>query len=111
MRLGIFSEPITEVNYRDYALTTPFGRPAGRWARHFGFNQFQFLGALSEELVFGCAIADIKYVGTAFMYLYEPSTRRLVEHSFRVPLGWGSVSTNRPKPGARRSDRGAPRSR
>ena len=99
VRLGIFSEPITEVNYRDYALTTPFGRPAGRWARHFGFNQFQFLGALSEELVFGCAIADIKYVGTAFMYLYEPSTRRLVERSFQVPLGLGISFDQSPETG------------
>jgi hypothetical protein len=100
VRLGIFSEPVMEVNYRDYALTTPFGRRAGRWVRHFGFNQFQFLGALCDEIVFGCAIADIKYVGTAFLYLYEPSTRRLVEHSFRAPLALGTSFDQRPETGS-----------
>ncbi|MGH7785941.1 MAG: DUF2804 domain-containing protein [Candidatus Binatia bacterium] len=89
VRCGIFAEPVGEVNYRDYTLTTPFGAPAGRWARRFGFNQFQFLGALSESLVFGCAIADIKYAGTVFVYLFEPASGRLVEHSFQTPLGRG----------------------
>jgi hypothetical protein len=99
VRLGIFAEPVAEVNYRDYALTTPFGRPAGRWARHFGFNQFQFLGALSEDLVVGCAIADIRYVGTAFVYLYDPASRRLVEHSVRTPLGRGVEFDQAPESG------------
>jgi uncharacterized protein DUF2804 len=99
VRLGIFNEPVAEVNYRDYVLTTPFGRPAGRWARHFGFKQFQFLGALCDELVFGCAIADVKYAGTAFVYLYEPATRRLVEHSFQMPLGLGIGFDQAPETG------------
>ena len=99
VRLGIFSEAIADVNYRDYALTTPFGRPAWRWARHFGFNQFQFLGALSEDLVFGCALADIKYAGTAFVYLYEPSSRRLAEHSFQAPLARGIRFDQAPETG------------
>ncbi len=99
VRLGIFSEPIADVNHRDYALTTPFGRPAGRWARHFGFNQFQFLGALCDDLVFGCAVADIKYVGTAFVYLYDPKARRLDEHSYRAPLGRGISFDQAPETG------------
>jgi len=37
---------------------------SSRLARRFAFNQIEFYGALSEELVFGCAIADIRYVGT-----------------------------------------------
>ena len=88
-RFGIFTEPIDEVNYRDFELLSPFGKRVGRLRRHFAFNQFQFLGALSEQLVFGCAMADIKYVGTAFVYCYEPATRRFAEHSFQQPLARG----------------------
>jgi len=99
VRLGIFAQPIHEVNYRDYALTTPLGRPARRWARRFGFNQFQFLGALSESLVFGCAIADVKYVGTAFAYCYEPATRRFAEFSFTQPLARRTRFTQTPESG------------
>lgn len=99
LRVGIFDAPIEAVNYRDYPLRTPLGRRAGRWARHFRFKQFQFLGALAEELVFGCAIADIRYAATAFVYLYEPSSRRLVEHSFRAPLGRGLDCDQAPERG------------
>ncbi len=99
VRLGIFAQPITEVNYRDFALTTPFGRPARRWARRFGFNQFQFLGALSESLVFGCAITDLKYVGTAFAYCYDPATRRFAEYSFTQPLARRTCFTQTPETG------------
>lgn len=99
VRFGIFPAPVDEVNHRDFALTDPFGRPRGRFARHFAFNQFQFLGALSEELVFGCAIADLKYVGTAFLYCYEPRTRRFGEYSFRRLLALGTHFTQTPESG------------
>ncbi len=99
VRLGIFREPILEVNHRDFRLLNPFGRPRGRLARHFAFNQFEFFGALSEELVFGCAIADIKYVATAFAYCYDPRTRRLREFGFRRPLAIGTRFTQAPEGG------------
>lgn len=97
--VGIFPEPVAEVNFRDCELRTPLGRPAGRLARHFGFNQFQFLGGLSEELVFGCALADIKYAGTAFVYLFDPKSRRLTERSFQRPLAIGVAFDQRPEDG------------
>jgi hypothetical protein len=99
VRFGIFDHAITDVNYRDYALTDPLGRPPRRLARRFGFKQFQFLGALSEQLVFGCAITDLKFVGTAFAYCYEPATRRFAEFSFTQPLGRGTRFTQTPESG------------
>jgi hypothetical protein len=99
VRFGIFPDPILDVNHRDFVLTDPFGRVRGRLARHFAFNQFQFLGALGEELVFGCAIADLKYVGTAFVYCYEPRTRRYVEHSLKRLLARGMRFDQRPEDG------------
>jgi hypothetical protein len=98
-RVGIFSAPIDDVNYHDFDLRTPFGRRAGRLRRHFGFNQFQFLGGLSETVVFGCAIADLKYVASAFVYVYEPATRRFHEASFRMPLSIGVHGDQRPETG------------
>ena len=99
VRFGIFPHPIDEVNFRDYPLADPFGRPRGRLGRHFAFKQFQFLGALSEELVFGCAIADLKYVGTSFVYCYAPKTRRFAEYSFKRPLALGTTFTTTPETG------------
>lgn len=99
-RFGVFPEPVAEVNFRDFDLRTPMDGRAGPLARHFGFNQFQFLGGLSEALVFGCAIVDIRYVGQAFLYFYEPLTRRLSEFSFRAPLAFGTHFDQRPEDGS-----------
>ena len=100
VRFGIFPGPVLAVNHRDFPLTTAFGRRRGRLGRHFAFNQFQFLGALSEDLVFGCAIADVKYVSTAFVYCFEPRTRRFAEWSLRRPLGIGTQFTDTPESGS-----------
>jgi hypothetical protein len=100
VRVGIFAAPIDEVNYRDFDLRNPFGRRVGALGRHFGFKQFQFLGALSETVVFGCAIAALKYVNTAFVYVYEPATRRFHEASFRMPLSLGVHCDQRPETGS-----------
>ena len=100
VRIGIFPEPIDEVNYRDFDLRSPLGRPAGRLRRHFAFKQFQFLGALSETVVFGCAIADLKFLSTAFVYVYEPATRRFHEASLRTPLSRGVQCDQRPETGS-----------
>jgi hypothetical protein len=100
VRLGIFAEPIDAVNHRDFVLRDPFGRPRGRLARHFGFHQFQFLGGLSDRLVFGCAIIDTRWVSTAFVYCYDPATRRRVARSVKRPFGIGFQGTNAPEVGA-----------
>lgn len=100
VRVGIFPDPIENVNYRDYDLRSPFGRARGRLARHFGFNRFQFLGALSEDLVFGCAIADTRLVGTVFVYFYDPKSGIYEEKTFRPLLAQGIRFETRPEDGA-----------
>ena len=99
-RFGVFSEAVSEVNFRDYDLRSPMDHRRGPLARHFGFHQFQFLGGLSESLVFGCAIVDIRVVGQAFAYFYEPLTRHLAEFSFRTPLALGVHFDQRPEDGS-----------
>jgi hypothetical protein len=98
-RFGVFTEAVSEVNFRDYDLRSAMDRRRGPFARHFAFNQFQFLGGISESLLFGCAIVDIGLVGQAFLYLYEPLSRRLSEWSFRTPLAVGTNFDQRPEDG------------
>ena len=99
VRLGIFDTPIDQVNHRDFVFRDPFGKPRGRLARHFGFHQFQFLGGLSDRLVFGCAIVDTRWLATAFVYCWDPATRRRVEHGVRRPFGMGLVASDTPETG------------
>ncbi len=100
IRYGVFAEPILEVNYRNYTLLSPLDRPRGRLARHFGFNQFQFLGGLSDSLIFGCAIADMKIAASAFLYFYEPTTGGFANFSFMAPLAVGCRFDQRPEDGS-----------
>jgi hypothetical protein len=88
------------VNYRDYDLRSPFDRRRGPLARHFGFNRFQFLGALGEDLVFGCAVADTRAVGAVFVYFYDPRTGVYEEKTFRTPFALGIDFDCRPEDGS-----------
>ncbi|MBF0237724.1 MAG: DUF2804 domain-containing protein [SAR324 cluster bacterium] len=90
IRFGIYDKPISRINYLDYDFRTPMGRKislAEKWA---GFNQFQYFGIISDDLLFGCAISNIRFIGVAFMYLYQPSTQRLIEYSYKQPLALGT---------------------
>ncbi|MCA9716267.1 MAG: DUF2804 domain-containing protein [Myxococcales bacterium] len=98
-RYGVFSGPVEEINGADFQLTDPFDRPVSWLRRYFSYNQFQFIGALSPALVLGCAIVDIRYVGTAFVYLFEPSTRRVRHFTFRTPLALGARFAKTPERG------------
>jgi len=99
-RFGVFSEPVSEVNFRDYDLRSPMDRRRSALARRLAFRQFQFLGGLCESLVFGCAIVDVRLVSQAFLYFYEPLTRRRAEFSFRSPLAIGTHFDQRPEDGS-----------
>jgi hypothetical protein len=89
IKTGIFDHPIAEINYNDFDYRTPMGKKAGLFRRWFGFNQFQFIGAISDSLIMGCGIANVKLIAVSFVYFYAPKTQKLVEYSFQTPLAVG----------------------
>ncbi|GIW43898.1 MAG: hypothetical protein KatS3mg077_1180 [Candidatus Binatia bacterium] len=99
VRFGLFEEAVAEVDFRRCRLIDEFDRPASRWRRHFGFKQFEFLGGLSEQVVFGCALVNIRYAASAFVYAYWPRERKLEEYNFLRPLEWGVRMDPRPEDG------------
>lgn len=103
---GVFSRPIRQINHKDFAYHTPMDRPATRLEKHFAFNQFQFVGVCSEELVFGCALVDIKFIGNAFLYLFDRATGELQEFSFMMPLAANTQLSTTPDAGTSRFKRG-----
>ncbi len=97
--LGLFTEPVLDVNFPDFRYANPFGRPYGSLKKRFAFKQFQFLGAVSPGLVFGCAIVDVKFMSSAFVYFFDPRTGRRVGSSFQRPL-WGAKFDRTPETGS-----------
>jgi hypothetical protein len=88
-RFGVFEDAVGDVNVADYRHRTPIGKRAGRLATWAGFKQFQYFGVISDELMFGCALAHLRHTAIAFAYVYEPGAGMLVEHGSRAPLGFG----------------------
>lgn len=103
---GVFSCPVRQINYRDFVYHTVMDRPATRLEKHFAFNQFQFVGICSDDLVFGCALVDIKYLGNAFIYLYDRRNGTLQDFSFMMPLAARTHLSNTPDEGTSHFQRG-----
>lgn len=99
---GLFDTPPDEINYRDYELRSPMDRRRGRLARHFAFNQFQFVALSSPELIVGLAIVDLKWLSNAFVYAYSPRSGAFEQHSFLQPLARGTHIAPRPNGGQAR---------
>ncbi|WP_196221524.1 DUF2804 domain-containing protein, partial [Sansalvadorimonas verongulae] len=91
VRQGLFERPVGEINYRDFRLRTPMGKEANAFQRWFGFNQFQFMSAISPELIVCAAIVDVRIAVTSFVYIYHPKSSSLNSYQFKAP-GFGSFS-------------------
>lgn len=96
---GVFDHPINEINVEEFAYQTTMDKPANRLAKHFHFNQFQFFGVLTDELIVGCAIAHLKYLSNAFVYLYDRQTRQFEDVSLLQALGWNTRLSTQPNQG------------
>ena len=85
-RFGYFNEIINKINCEDFKYKSPLGKQKGKLAKKIDFKEFQFIGLLSEDLILGCAIADIKYASNAFIYFYDPKNKDFEEFSFLNPF-------------------------
>jgi len=97
--LGRFSQPVNEINVENADYRTPMNKRAGAWKKHFNFKRFQYFGGISDEIIFGCALADVRYVGAAFVYVYRLSDGAMKTWQYKTPLAFGMNLTNRPDNG------------
>ena len=94
-RFGYFDDALSTINSQDFAYETPFGSQRADWQKWLGFKEFQYFGGMSNQLIFGCAIAHLRYVAVAFVYVYDIEKRDLWSKSWRSPLGLGfSLASN-----------------
>ncbi|MBC9250016.1 hypothetical protein A9179_06965 [Pseudomonas alcaligenes] len=96
---GIFPAAPGAVNWRDFDFRSPMGRRLGALAKWRRFHQFQYFGLISDELIGGCALANLSLLTAGFVYLYHPASGRMVERQFRLPLGLGSSFSQQPNAG------------
>jgi hypothetical protein len=93
---GIFPAAPGLINYRDFDFRSPMGRKLGALAKWRRFHQFQYFGLISDELIGGCALANLSLLGVGFVYLFHPASGRMTERQFKLPLGFGSQFSQAP---------------
>ncbi len=96
---GIFPHAVGEVNYRDYALRSPMGRTLGALSKWRRFHQFQYFGLISDQLIGGCALANLSLTGVGFVYLFHPASGRMIKRQFKLPLSIGTQFSQQPNNG------------
>lgn len=93
---GRFDDAVATINHRDFDCRTPMGKPASAFRRWIGFKQFEYFGLISDELLFGCALANLRHVSMVFCYVYLPATGELKEYSFRNLLARKTSQSDSP---------------
>lgn len=83
---GLLADGVETINYLDYDLRTVMDKKRSQLAKKFKFNQFQFVSIISEQLIIGVAIVDLKLMSNAFVYVYDTYSKKFDEFSFLQPL-------------------------
>ncbi len=108
-RFGLFDEPVGPISPGDFVPRNPMGGRAGLLSRRFGFKHFQFMGAVSPDLFAACAMVWTGLVASAFLYVFDPSSRRMIRHDFEALLGRGFEYNPDPDDGVSRLEKGGNR--
>jgi hypothetical protein len=69
---GVFPKSVGKINHMDFDLRNTMDKRLGALAKRYKFNQFQFIGFTSPDLIIGIAIVDLKIASNCFVYAYQP---------------------------------------
>ena len=97
---GVFPKSISEINHMDFDLRNAMDKRLGTLAKRYKFNQFQFIGFTSSELIVGIAIVDLKIASNCFVYAYHPETKKFEEFSSIQPLALKTSMSLKPNDGS-----------
>lgn len=76
---GQFDSPVTVFNIKKFSYLNSMDKPASALSKHLNFKQFQFVSVVTPDYVIAVAIADIRYLGSAFCYFYDIKSDELIE--------------------------------
>lgn len=104
---GVFKGSVGEINHLDYDLRNTMDRPLSKLSKRLKYNQFQFIGLTSPDLIVGIAIVDLKFASNCFVYAYQPSTQKFEEFSFIQPFARNTAMSPKPNDGSASFVKGA----
>ncbi|KLN64931.1 DUF2804 domain-containing protein [Vibrio sp. VPAP30] len=81
----------------DYRNT--MDKRANSVTKYFHYKQFQFVSLKTARFIIGFAIADIRYLGSSFCYVYDIENNSLSEQNWLRPLSLDKKMTQSPYSG------------
>ncbi|WP_282166566.1 DUF2804 domain-containing protein [Shewanella japonica] len=99
---GHFDGAVSDLSIKQFHYFNEMDKPCSWWAKYFDYKQFQFINITTPRYIIGVAIADIRYVGSSFCYLYDIEKNRLTETQALKPLSWGMSVSRSPLQGKAR---------
>ena len=94
--IGHFDGIPHALNIEQFDYRNTMDTKANAWQRHFHYKQFQFVSVVTETHIIGVAIADIRYLSSAFCYVYDIQNNELEECSWLRPLEFDKQVTRSP---------------
>ncbi|MDN3680802.1 DUF2804 domain-containing protein [Vibrio tapetis subsp. quintayensis] len=86
---GHFDGIPENINAQRFDYRDCMDKSAGKLAKYFHYKQFQFVSLRTERYLIGVAIADIRYLGSSFCYVYDIENDGLIEKTWLRPLSFG----------------------
>ncbi|MEZ9061067.1 DUF2804 domain-containing protein [Vibrio sp. 10N.247.311.49] len=94
--IGHFDGILKHLNIENFDYRNSMDSKANPWQKHFHYKQFQFVSIVTDTHIIGVAIADIRYLSSAFCYLYDIENNHLQESSWLRLLGFDKHVTPSP---------------
>ncbi len=98
-RFGHFADALKQLDRENFLYQNPFGEVNSDFDKWLGCKDFRYFGGMSDSLIFGCAIAHLRYLAVAFVYVYDVDSGQLWSRSWRSPLGLGFKLADNPRAG------------
>lgn len=99
---GHYATPPTELGLERFVYRTVMDKPASALRKYLHFKQFQFVSLSHPDWQIGIAIADIRYLASAFCYFYDRKTGQLDELELLKPFSLGARMSPSPVQGEAR---------
>lgn len=96
---GQFDAPVKSLALDKFKYFSDMDKSASKYSRYFHFKQFQFVSINTGQYIIGAAIADIRYLGSGFLYLYDIANNTMVEQSWLRPPSIGYCVSSSPYEG------------
>ncbi|EGU39747.1 DUF2804 domain-containing protein [Vibrio splendidus] len=94
--IGHFNGIPKQLNIENFDYRNDMDAKAYPWHKHFHYKQFQFVSLVTQTHIIGVAIADIRYLSSAFCYVYDIENNHLEESNWLRPLGLDKQITHSP---------------